>query len=1244
MKSTLTWKVALLLIVPSCGAFATFGLFWSFHVQSDPASINAAGRQPLLAVELGAWADMVASGQDEDRPGLRERVAAFDGALTVLEQGGEIEGDTLEPPPERAALPLAGVRAVWSELRPRLRVIAASPAASPALERAHRGLGPAIEALRMRSTEVTEALESEVRAARVRVLRILGAMAGASLALVVLGLWYARRFVVRPILRIDAAARRIHDGDLTARADVPSGNELSSLARTFNEMAARVEHLLVALDLRRRHAEVLTDNMPIGTALLDENLVIIRSSHSFQELFQLTEAEVRGRLVTEILPAGELPNQLRAVMETGEAARGLRYDEAAPDGTTRRLRVNAAATRLEDGEQEGARLVLVVEDLTEEERLRAAAHAAEARLTRLVAASPAMIYARGASGDDDATYISPNILEQLGYEPSAFLERSTFWTDHIHPEDEARVVAEEEALFEHGHRAVEYRFRHADGSYRWMRDEMRLARDEAGDPTEIVGSWMDITKRKKVEEQHQLLLRAIEQSGHSVVITNARGDVEYVNPQFTRSTGYAPEEIMGKNSRLLSSGETPPEAYAGLWRTILSGRTWQGTFRNKKKDGGLYTESATISPVLSPAGVVTHFVAVKEDITEQQRAEKELELFRALLDRSNDGIEVIDAETGRFLDINQRGCLDLGYTREEFLSMSVSDVDPMVDASTFREVLGEIRRSGSMVWEGHHRRKDGSTFPVEVNLAYVELDQPYLVSVVRDITERKRAEQIRREDEERYRTLFDNAPIGLGVVDAKGTILAFNTAMIAPSGYTPEEAADLGNVAALYANPNDRARVSEMLRERGRVDREEVDFKRKDGSHFANLLTLRPVVVRGQPCVLAMMEDISDRKALEAQMHAAQKMDALGRLAGGVAHDFNNLLTVIISYAGFVRDELRREDPRRDDIAEVLRAADSAASLTQHLLVFSRRTAVEPAVTDLNELVLELDKMLRRLIGEDVELVLLPGSDLWCARVDPRQIEQVVVNLAVNARDAMPTGGTLTIGLDNAAIADADRAQVPLLPPGEYVRLVVKDTGCGMDEATQDKAFEPFFTTKEPGKGTGLGLATSYGIIKQFGGHVHVDSALGKGTTFKVYFPRSQGDPTTRKSGSAPKVKLEGSETVLVVEDQRAVRNLAVRALRAWGYRVLEAQNGEAAMAVLREHGDSIDLLLTDVVMPKISGTELAQRFRESRPGAKVLLMSGYTDEEANRHGVLESGHAFLQKPFLPNALVLRVREILDAA
>ena len=1080
MSSSLTWKVALLLAVPSCGALLSLAIFWSFHAQTDPASIHLAVQQRLRTMHVGQWAGMVAAGHDEDRTALRAEIASFDATLTALEQGGRVDGESVRAP-DGSAPAIAGVREVWGDVRPQLLVIADQPSSSPEFQRAWGATAPDIDKLWASTDHLTRVLEAQGNAARVRVLKILGGVVGVNLILLVLGLWYARQSVVRPILQIDAAARRLHDGDMGARTEVSGGGELALLSRTFNKMAARVQELLQALEIRRKDAETLAEALPLGIALLDDDLVIVQANGRFQQMLALGEPAT-GRLATDVVPLPDLADRLREVL--AGSVSGWEADlEVQTSARVRRLRLTASETRLAAPEEAKAQLLLVIEDFSEEARLRADAVAAQTRLGFLVSASPAVFYAASGRGERVMCYVSDNIAQLTGHDSLQFTQNPTFWSDHVHPDDLPGVNADIATVFESGRLSTDYRFAGADGTYLWLQDEMQLVRDESGGPTEVVGSWFDITARRETQDRHHLLLRAIEQCATVVMITDANGDIEYVNPQFTRSTGYTSEEVIGQTPRFLKSDQTPPEVYATMWRAILAGHNWCGTFHNKRKDGKPLWETATISPVLSSAGVLTHFVAVKEDITDRRKAEQDLGLFRTLIDASNDAFEIIDPATGRFLDVNQRACLDLGYTREEHLRLSVADVDPMVADGRLAENLEEVRRTGSKVWEGVHRRKDGSTFPVEVNLTYVELDRPYLVAVVRDITERKRAEHARQEEQERYRTLFDHAPIGLGVSDADGNIVAYNQAILAAGGYTAQDEGEFRAVTDLYADPDDRGRILEILASGGAVNREEVGFRRKDGGRYEALLTLRPIAMAGQPCLLAMVEDISDRKELEAQMRAAQKMDALGRLAGGVAHDFNNLLTVIVSYSEFARDQLRSGDPLRADIEEVLRAADSAASLTRHLMAFSRRTKVEPEVMDLAALVREIERMLHRLIGEDVELVVLPTSGLWHVRMDPRQMEQVVVNLVVNARDAMTEGGVLTIGLDNVDTANTDQAaDLRGLPPGAYVRLRVIDTGCGMDQETQERIFEPFFTTKQDDKGTGLGLSICYGIIKQFDG------------------------------------------------------------------------------------------------------------------------------------------------------------------
>jgi signal transduction histidine kinase len=390
-----------------------------------------------------------------------------------------------------------------------------------------------------------------------------------------------------------------------------------------------------------------------------------------------------------------------------------------------------------------------------------------------------------------------------------------------------------------------------------------------------------------------------------------------------------------------------------------------------------------------------------------------------------------------------------------------------------------------------------------------------------------------------------------------------------------------------------------------------------------------------------LQAQIGERKRLEAQFLQAQKMEGIGRLAGGVAHDFNNLLTAITGYAGLARDTLTPTDPLHDDLEAILEAANRAAALTRQLLIFARRQVLEPRVLNLNDLVLNVDKLLRRLIGEDIELVTLPTPDLWLVKADANQIEQMVVNLAVNARDAMPDGGTLTIETANVVLGETYARQHVGVTPGPCVRLAVSDTGVGMTPEVQAQIFDPFFTTKEAGKGTGLGLATCYGIIKQHGGHIWVYSEVGHGTTFKVYLPRGMEAADIRLIEQAPEAELRGNETVLLVEDEGAVRQLAARVLRQLGYTVLEAGDGADALRVADKHCGAIDLLLADVVLPQLRGTALAECLQERLPDLKVLFMSGYTDQTIVHHNILEPDVAFLQKPFSPELLARKVREVL---
>lgn len=500
--------------------------------------------------------------------------------------------------------------------------------------------------------------------------------------------------------------------------------------------------------------------------------------------------------------------------------------------------------------------------------------------------------------------------------------------------------------------------------------------------------------------------------------------------------------------------------------------------------------------------------------------------------------------------------------------------------------------------------------------------------------------------EEYLRSILETAVDGIIVIDEKGTVEVFNPASERIFGYVASEVVGQ-NVKMLmpseYSEHHDEYIRNYLNTGNAKIIGigREVTGKRKDGTLFPMDLAVSEMRVGAERRFTGLVRELTERKNLEERLLQSQKMDSIGRLAGGVAHDFNNLLTAIIGYCELATLKLDPSDPVVDDLFQVHRAAERAAGLTGQLLAFARKQIVSPQLLNLNAMTLNLEKMLRRLIGEHIELVTVPTRELWPVLADPSQMEQVLVNLCVNARDAMPEGGRITIETANVILDEEYAKSNPEVIPGEYVLLSVSDTGAGMEESLQRHIFEPFFTTKSDGKGTGLGLATCYGIVKQAGGHIWLYSEPNRGTIFKMYFPRAIGELAASDSPEAIPIR-GGAETILLVEDERIVREFAVQALKGLGYHVLFAPNGTEAMRVAHDHGGPIHLLLTDVVMPQMSGKILAERLSRVRPELKVLYVSGYTENTIVHHGVLDEGIHFLPKPYSPRNLAAKIREILD--
>ena len=512
-------------------------------------------------------------------------------------------------------------------------------------------------------------------------------------------------------------------------------------------------------------------------------------------------------------------------------------------------------------------------------------------------------------------------------------------------------------------------------------------------------------------------------------------------------------------------------------------------------------------------------------------------------------------------------------------------------------------------------------------------------ALTEEVVQRTRAEETLRRSETNYRTLFECANDAILMVEPQqGTILGANSRACEAYGYPKEELIGMSLKQLARDVPRLEERIARLLQGEAIMNFETVHGT-KQGAAIEFLVSASVIEYEGRKVIVAINRDITERKRLELQLRESQKLEAIGQLAGGVAHDFNNLLGVVNGYCELLLEQLPAADPLRQKVEAIKRAGESAVAITRQLLAFGRKQMLQPQVLDVNAVVSDMERLLRRLIGEDVEVLVTPGADLGSVKVDPGQLEQFLINLAVNARDAMPQGGKLFIETCNVDLDEAYREQHPMVQPGPYVLLAVSDTGVGMDAETQTRIFEPFFTTKE--KGTGLGLATVYGIIKQSGGFVWVYSEPGQGTTFKIYLPRTAEKAQAISAGASVEEPLRGSETVLLVEDAEPLRLLTREFLERWGYAVIDARDAAEAIEVAERHPGPIHLLLTDVVMPGMRGPELAEHLTSRHAEMKVLYVSGYSREAFNQGFSTKDGTAFLQKPFTRQALALKVRELL---
>ena len=623
-------------------------------------------------------------------------------------------------------------------------------------------------------------------------------------------------------------------------------------------------------------------------------------------------------------------------------------------------------------------------------------------------------------------------------------------------------------------------------------------------------------------------------------------------------------------------------------------------------------------------------------------------LFHLINENAADMIAVVDMEGRRIYNSLSYQSV-LGYSPEELQASSAFEQIHPDDREQVRKAAEEARVRGSgKTLEYRFRHKNGNWLFIESTSSVIRNakgEPEKLVIVNRDITERKKTEEALRRSETGFRTVVEDAPYGIFRANAKARLLQVNPALQTMLGYESEEEllhSDLANDIFRQAGEYQRM-IDQLIRAEEFKDME-MEWKRKDGT---------PITVRcsgrrggegnGSPAYFELFaEDVTEKRVLERQLRMAQKMEAIGRLSGGIAHDFNNLLGVIIGYSALLKRKLTESNALFDHALEIEKAGQRAASLTKQLLAFSRQQVLTPSVLNLNTLATDMEKMLPRLLGEDIEVRLVLDSELGQVKADQSQIEQVIMNLAVNARDAMPVGGKLRILTSNVELDREYARSHPGSKTGHFVMLSVTDTGTGMDSETLAHIFEPFFTTKERGKGTGLGLATVYGVVKQSNGYIWVDSKLGEGTSFQVYLPRHNEQVLVEEQKNDTEEKLRGSESILLVEDADPLRKLAHTFLESAGFHVMTAESGERAMEVVAGYLGTFDLLLTDVIMPGMNGRVLSEQLLPRQPGMKVLYMSGYTDSFIAGHGVLDPGTNLLHKPFTEEVLIRKIREVLD--
>ncbi len=723
--------------------------------------------------------------------------------------------------------------------------------------------------------------------------------------------------------------------------------------------------------------------------------------------------------------------------------------------------------------------------------------------------------------------------------------------------------------------------------------------------------------------------------------------ISYANEAACRALGYGREELEN-----MSLGDIAPscsgEEFAERWRTVRSRGVDLFEATHRAKDGRIY-----------PVEIRSHFVAWGEreycccfvtDREEQRRGEEKRLLHEFCIEKAAIGI-FKTTTGGRILTANEYACRSLDYSIAELSHMTIFDIDPAITRERFADIREALVATGSITFETVHCRRDGITFPVEISANQLTYNGvSYTYCFVRDITDRRLTELALRDSEEKFRLLTETSPNAIILLRGERIVYA-NAAAIQIGGYRREDVS--GKELGLFLHGDHLAIARERLLALGRGELRSGRYEYRIRTRAGNdrwVLSSSVVMKYGESdSVLVTFVDITDQKRaeeersnLEAQLNQARKMEAIGRFAGGIAHDFNNILSAVMGFSELMAVKMEQDNPFRPHVTQVLAAGERAAQLTRGLLAFSRKQVLHMRLLDVHEVVDGIKRMLCRLIPEDIDFRVKTARGIIGVMADRGQLEQVLMNLVTNARDSMTSGGALDIEAVPDEIDERFIARHGFGTPGAYARISVSDTGCGMDQETREKIFEPFFTTKKAGKGTGLGLSIIYGIVKQHNGFIVVDSALGQGTTFRLYLPLAIGESEECPDERRQPLPAGGTETVLLVEDDQDVRDLNRVVLEEAGYTVIEAVDGREALEKIREGNGPIHILVSDIIMPNLDGKTLYDEVMKVRPDMKALFISGYAEDTLDARGLFKDEHNFLPKPVLPSELLQRVREILD--